>query len=261
MIVTWSTGGPAAHLAERIFTDVGASIRRHPWLKARARLMVKLLAQAGMPPPSTVLDAGCGWGVTLQRLEYEGYRVDGVDVSRQALCLLDAGHRTLIEADLTQPYPARAIGAYDALLALDIIEHVDDDRALLGSLARLLRTRGVAIVAVPALPELYSEFDRVQGHRRRYVPHTLHQAFEDSDLTVERLFWWGSWMVPVLRLQRRTRRRPSGESDADIYRRYMEPPAWPLPLLMAPFFLMDEQLASRGLTWTGTSLVAVARKT
>lgn len=78
---------------------------------------------------------------------------------------------------------------FDALLALDVIEHLDDDRGAVMRMASLLKPGGLAIISVPALPELFSDFDEVQGHRRRYVPETLRAAFQDTGLTVREIFW------------------------------------------------------------------------
>ena len=130
-----------------------------------------------MRPPARVLDAGCGWGVTLAMLERRGYRAVGLDVSQRTLAQLDRERpgRELIEADLSRPIPA-AVEPFDAVLALDVIEHLDDDRAVVERLGRLARpSGGLVVVSVPARPELFSEFDRIQGHRRRYDPRACMQ--------------------------------------------------------------------------------------
>ena len=67
------------------------------------------------------------------------------------------------------------------MLALDVIEHIDDDRDAVSKLGQLARPGGVVIVSVPALPEFFTEFDEIQGHRRRYLPETLQATFPDSD--------------------------------------------------------------------------------
>ena len=118
-----------------------------------------------------ILDVGCGWGVTLEALEKSGYHVLGMDISRRTLESLDRPDRRLVEADLANPWQIAA--ASDAVLALDVIEHLDDDRAAVARLEMLVRPGGVLIVSVPALPDLFSEFDAIQGHRRRYLPETL----------------------------------------------------------------------------------------
>lgn len=259
MIERWSEGMADLGMAEEILVELDDRVRRHPWWQARAALVLDLLTQLGVDPPARVLDVGCGWGVTLEALELHAYQVTGMDVSRRALEKLDRPGRCLVEADLTLPFD-RETPLQDAALALDVIEHIDDDRAVICRLAKLLRPRGVLIVSVPALPDLYTEFDAVQGHRRRYLPPTLEAAFAGSDLHLERVFWWGRWLVPALKRQRlRSRGRP-GETPAQVYRHYLELPPWPLPWAARLAFFVERPLALRGMLKTGTSLFAVARR-
>jgi SAM-dependent methyltransferase len=259
MIITYSRGDSAEFMPEEILTGLSGAIRRHPWWRARARLTLALLGEVGVHPPARVLDAGCGWGVTLDHLERRGYRATGLDVSRRVLGRLDRAGRTLIEADLTADLPDDA-GGYEAVLALDVIEHLDDDRSAVTRLARLVTPGGVAIVSVPALPELFSEFDALQGHRRRYRPETLRAAFAGSGLVIERVFWWGAWMIPLMRGQRRRPRALPGEGPAVAYRRYLALPPWPVPLALRAAFALEQGRALRGRLRTGTSLFAVARR-
>jgi SAM-dependent methyltransferase len=222
-----------------------------------------VLVQQGIVPPSRVLDAGCGWGVTLNALEARGYRTWGLDVSRQALERLDGPGRRLIEADLTCiPPRARPPGSdeFDAVLALDVIEHLDDDRAAVARLGELVRPGGLVVVSVPALPELFSEFDRIQGHRLRYRPDRLRAAFDASGLVIERLFWWGGWMVPLLRTRRFRASTSAGRTPEEVYLRHLALPPWPLPWLFRLAFAWEHPKALRGALRRGTSLVAVARR-
>jgi hypothetical protein len=99
-----------------------------------------------------------------------------------------------------------------------VIEHMDDDRGFLCRISHVLSPGGVALVSVPARPDLFSEFDRIQGHRRRYCPNSLRTAFAGSGLEVSQLFWWGAWMVPVLRGLRRANRLIA----TDLVTRYAE---------------------------------------
>ncbi len=262
MISVWSRGEPEKSMDEAILADLGDVVRRHPWWRARARLVGDLLRRLGILPPALVLDAGCGWGVTLDDLDRRGYAAHGLDVSPRALERLDRERpgRTLIEADLSRDWPDLAAGGpYDAVLALDVIEHLDDDRAALARLGRLVRPGGVVVVSVPALPELFSEFDAIQGHRRRYRPETLRSAFEGTGLDVASLFWWGGWMLPLLsRRSGRSRGRP-GETPDAVYRRYLALPPWPGPWALRLAFALEHRRALDGALRRGTSLFAVAR--
>jgi len=256
VIVTWSKGPADDNMPEAIIVETLGKVHRHPWWHARAKLALAVLKNRGITPPASILDVGCGWGVNLQAVEDAGYRASGTDISRQILELIDRPDRRLIEADLNQPPPGGR-ELHDGLLALDVIEHLDDDRAAVGALAKLLKPGGLAVVSVPALPELFSEFDRIQGHRRRYLPETLRMVFAGSGFESPEIFWWGAWMVPILRRMREGRDskpvvRPKTYAD------YLQVPRWPLPWLMNLAFAWEQNLALNGRLTTGTSLVALA---
>jgi SAM-dependent methyltransferase len=226
MIARWSDGAADDNMAEDILVDLGGLIERHPWWAARAQLTLDLLDRLGVRPPARVLDAGCGWGTTLEALEARGYQAVGADISRKALELLDRPGRELVEADLTQPLP-KEVERFDAVLALDVIEHRHAPRHAVARLGALARPGGAVVVSVPALPEFFTEFDAIQGHRRRYLPDTLRAAFEGSGLRLERVFWWGQWLVPMLKRSRSQPKSQPGESTAQTYRRYLALPPGP----------------------------------
>jgi SAM-dependent methyltransferase len=239
-------------MPEKMLVDTLEKVRRHPWWLARAKLALATLRRHNVPTPAKVIDVGCGWGVNLEMLETSGYNASGLDISRQILECIDRPDRNLIEADLTKTLPADA-AVNDGLLALDVLEHIDDDTGALQRMARLLRPGGVAVISVPARPDLFSEFDRIQGHRRRYVPDRLRAAFADSSLEVQEIFWWGAWMVPIL-----SRMRKGGETKT--YADYLRLPPWPIPLLMKFAYTWEHSRALEGKLRTGTSLFAVAKR-
>jgi SAM-dependent methyltransferase len=261
MITTWSPGLADEHMDEAILTELAERVNRHPWWRARAELTLSLLERLGVRPPSRVLDAGCGWGTTLDALEGRGYQAEGLDIARRALERLDRPGRTLIEADLTAPLPS-GFEPYDAVLALDVLEHLDDDQAAASRLGALARPGGgTVVISVPARSDLFSEFDEVQGHRRRYEPDGFRAMLTGAGLRVDRVFWWGSWMVPVLRRRKDRRRAEPGESPAFTYARYLELPPWPGPMALKLAFALERDRALDGRLTTGTSLFAVARPT
>jgi SAM-dependent methyltransferase len=259
VIERWSAGIADQNMAEDILIDLGPIVRRHPWWHARARLTLRLLTELQVKPPARVLDAGCGWGVTLAALENAGYRVCGLDQSRGALEQLNRPGRELIEADLNQAMPQRA-ERFDAALALDVIEHLDLDGFAVRQLGTLLRPGGILIVSVPALPALFGEFDRIQGHRRRYLPDDLRRVFDGSGLELERIFWWGGWFLPIVRRQRAAQKARPGEPAAAVYRRYLKFGPKSLTWLARLAFRLEEGRALRGRLKIGTSLVAAGRK-
>lgn len=257
MITTWSAGTPEANMDEQILIDLSKVVARHPWWLARADLVLALLETLDIRPPARILEAGCGWGTNLEALEAAGYQTTGLDVSRKMLDRLDRYDRRLVEADLTQHLPDH-LPAYDCVLALDVIEHIDDDSRALRELGRLLNPTGSLIVSVPALPELFSQFDEVQGHRRRYTAESLRNCLERAGFLVKDIRWWGQWMVRPLQARKSVRRGRLGETNADIYRRYLALPPWPGPWAMKLMFRIDQWRTLRRRNLSGTSLIAIA---
>ena len=69
---------------------------------------------------------------------------------------------------------------FDTILYIDVLEHIEDDKAELAIAARFLRPNGLLAVLSPAMQFLFSDFDRAIGHFRRYnlesYPHRATPA-------------------------------------------------------------------------------------
>jgi len=257
MIKIWSEGPSGDGMSEAVLVESLALVRAHPWWHARARLAISLLEAEGLSAPCSIIDIGCGWGVNLQALESAGYRASGLDASKEILELIDQPQRALFLADLTQPLLAEH-ETYDGGLMLDVLEHLDDDRASLNRVADLLRPGGSLIVSVPALPELFSEYDEIQGHRRRYTAEALRAAFDGTGLRLKHIYWWGAWMVRVLKATRKKQR--SAESAPKTYAQYLRLPPWPVPWAMRALHAIENWHPVLSRLTTGTSLIAVATR-
>lgn len=80
---------------------------------------------------------------------------------------------------------------FDAILYIDVLEHIPDDKAELQRASRLLRREGNLIVLSPAYFWLYTPFDRAIGHLRRYRKKTL-QAAAPPDCRLEKMIYLDS---------------------------------------------------------------------
>jgi 2-polyprenyl-3-methyl-5-hydroxy-6-metoxy-1,4-benzoquinol methylase len=259
VITSWSAGVADENMDESILLELAELIACHPWWAARGRLMLDLLQRVAVLAPARILEVGCGWGTNLTLLEKAGYDVTGLDISRRALTKLDRTDRRLVEADLTKDLPANA-PEFDAVLALDVIEHIEDDRAAVLRLFQLVKPDGYVIVSVPALPGLYSEFDRVQGHRRRYTRERVTEAFVGTGLEIEDVLWWGQWMARILDRRKVMNRARQEDTSVQVYKRYLSLPPWPGTLVMKAMFMIDHRRTLRRRNATGTSLFVIARR-
>jgi SAM-dependent methyltransferase len=97
---------------------------------------------------------------------------------------------------------------YSAVVAYNVLEHIQDDVAALRGFGRLLRPGGAVVLIVPAFEFAMGRFDRAVGHQRRYRLRTLGAAVQQAGLRIERLNYVNSlgllaWFVGM-RLLRMT---------------------------------------------------------
>jgi hypothetical protein len=159
---------------------------RHPWEVARLRFFLCLLGDAGILESTTsVLDAGAGDGWLSRQLLAHAQTVTRAVCWDRAYTaeLLD---RLGIRPDSRLMYQAeQPEEAFDLVLALDVLEHVEDDTEFLRTLvARNARSGTAVLISVPAWPQLYSRHDRLMHHCRRYIPSTLTALIGGAGLRV-----------------------------------------------------------------------------
>jgi SAM-dependent methyltransferase len=159
-----------------------------PRHELRERLLLRAFLDAR--PGTTVLNVGAGQGTFTQLLEGRGFEVVSTDVTEPALAVLRRVARgEVLQADVTElPF---SDGSFDAVVAGEVLEHVRDDRAALGEVARVLRPAGVLALSVPAHPAWFGASDRWAGHARRYSRAGLERAIGGAGLTLERVVPWG----------------------------------------------------------------------
>jgi len=106
------------------------------------------------------------------------------------------------------PPPAVTARRYDAIVAVNVIEHMADDRTLVARLAGLLRPGGGLLVYVPACPIAFSSLDVELGHFRRYTPVMLTDLLRSAALDpgpprYMNLLGLGGWLVSGRLLRRK----------------------------------------------------------
>lgn len=71
---------------------------------------------------------------------------------------------------------------FDTIVAVNVVEHIADDRGLVARLAGLLKPGGRLLIYVPACPFAYGSLDRELGHHRRYTRATLTALLAEAGL-------------------------------------------------------------------------------
>ena len=123
-----------------------------------------------------------------------------VDFSVSAVAKLRARGANAVVALVTAlPFPDRA---FELVCAFDIVEHVDDEDAVLFELSRVAAPNASLLLSVPLHPEHWTAFDDFVGHRRRYEPQRLLAKLAEHGFSVEQSAVYGmrpksSWLVDV----------------------------------------------------------------
>lgn len=114
---------------------------------------------------------------------------------------------------------------FDAIVYIDVLEHIGNDREELERATRMLRPNGHLMVLSPAFERLYSPFDQAIGHYRRYNRRSLSALADKDQLqlrkliyldsaggllslgnrlllkqsypTLQQVKWWDRWLVPL----------------------------------------------------------------
>ena len=174
----------------------------------------------GLQPGDRLLDLGCGFGRHAFEAAKRGARVVAVDYAEAELkevrntfgAMASAGEvdsrscAGTVQGDAAWlPF---ADGAFDRIIASEVLEHIDDDAAALGELARVLRTGATMAVTVPSyLPErvcwaLSDEYHAPfvpGGHVRIYKARQLRAKLRDAGLVprfahhahaLHSPYWW-----------------------------------------------------------------------
>ena len=197
----------------QLFAELAELESRNFWFRARNALIVWALRRH-FPETTNFLEIGCGTGYVLQGIaaafpgvqlcaseaQTEGLRFAAERVPRAAFLQMDARH---------MPFDRE----FDAVGAFDVIEHIDDDYAVLEGIMQSLKPGGGLLLTVPQHPFLWSEYDVRAHHVRRYTAPDLRQKLARAGFEIVRMTSFVSVLLPLMMLSRLLRRTPSANYD------------------------------------------------
>ena len=227
------------------------------WYYAGKREFARGWLLRARPPRAEdrLLDCGAGTGRFAQEMEAH-CRVLVLDDHEEALRLLRARFRPEQILSLAGDQVPLPDASLEYITALDVLEHTPDDRAVVAGFERLLKPGGIALVTVPASMALWSDWDVVLHHFRRYARPQLRALFPDAQWELLHVNYTNVAVYPAVWLVRKWRkcfprkdgqvrtedRLPAPWLNAVLRALFVGPAFWRVPL---PF---------------GVSLLLVARK-
>lgn len=202
-----------------------------------------------------VVDLGAGSGALAAHLAALGKRVLAVEPHEELVRLAKSLHPGLEvrrgdaeSIDQMLPYPV------DAFVMIDVLEHIEDDAAVLKKLRTMLRPEGELVILVPAYPILYGVRDRLHGHFRRYRKRELVRMLALSGYEVRRARYWNMLAVPFYFISEKLFRR---ELSSALRQEHHHPLK---RLVNRMLHLWFQHLENRLNLGFGLSLLVVARR-
>ncbi len=185
---------------------------------ASRREAVSQLARYLPGANAVILDIGCSSGFLLTdlRAAFPAAQVMGADVILGPLLHLAETQPEipLLHFDLTCcPLPDSCV---DAVVLLNVLEHIEDDSLAVRQVFRILKPGGIAVIEVPAGPELYDIYDELLMHYRRYRSAELQRLIRGAGFAVLRQSHLGFLLYPgffLVKFARRRKRASIGDDE------------------------------------------------
>lgn len=134
----------------------------------------------------TVLDVGCSSGFFLRDIQesYPNVNLIGADFLATIVnrCARKYNGIPMLQFDLrTCPLPDNCL---DAVVALNVLEHIDNDEKALSNIYRILKPGGISHIEVPVGPHLYDFYDQMLMHHRRYKKTELIEKCQKAGFSL-----------------------------------------------------------------------------
>jgi ubiquinone/menaquinone biosynthesis C-methylase UbiE len=174
--------------------DALEKVEREHWFYKGKRALVEYWIEraATLSRGDRIVDCGAGTGELVKELrgnyEPRGVSVIGIEFVEEArrLAIERKGMELLAGSILDLPLKD---ATSQVTIALDVLEHVEDDKLAFSELMRITKPGGIIIINVPAFMSLWSEWDVSLGHFRRYSKSTFREVLAPHRNAVQVLYF------------------------------------------------------------------------
>ena len=156
-----------------------------------------------------ILEVGAGSGTLTEKLLQTGAEhVTALEPSGNMFPLLQSRFSGNPSVTVRNQYlsvcATEFCSAFDTVLYINVLEHVEDDRREMAMASECLAVGGHLLIFVPAMTGLFGTADELFGHFRRYTKTSLLNLFRDLNTEVRRCryfdvmgmaLWWLSFVL------------------------------------------------------------------
>ena len=184
------------------FKELAALEARNFWFRARNKLILWALHKYS-PKLTTFLEIGCGTGFVISAIskQFPEAKLAGSEYLEEGLVY---ARQRLPDAEFTQ-MDARHIphdSELDAIGAFDVLEHIEEDEAVLQQIFKALKPGGTVFISVPQHRWLWSAVDEYACHVRRYGATELNEKVRKAGFEINRSTSFVSTLLPAMYLSR-----------------------------------------------------------
>lgn len=234
-----------------LYEDLYIQEEKHWWHISKRNIVRGMLSAFSRNKNLMILDIGCGAGKTMDMLSDFG-TVWGLDNSRKALsfCRKRGFRRVRLAEAADTGFEGNF---FDVITMLDVLEHIEENVALQEA-KRILKPGGSLIITVPAYQWLWSSWDEVLKHKKRYTKQDLGRVVKKNGFTIAETSYMYSFLVlPAFIFRKLKSYKKSYESDFSI-----NPPF--INFVFTLFSNIERYFVVRGLVPFGTSLILRSKK-
>lgn len=235
-----------------LYEDLYLQEERHWWHISKRNVVERMLDTFLHNKKNQILDIGCGAGKTMDMLSRFG-TVWGLDNSKTALsfCKKRGGFKHLALGEATDM--GFQDNFFDVITILDVLEHTEENATIL-EIKRILKPGGITIIIVPAYQWLWSTWDEVLKHKKRYTKHYLETVVNNCGFTVLRSSYMYSFLVlPIFIFRKLKSHKKSYKSDFST-----NPPL--INFLFTLLSNIERYFVVMGWIPFGTSLILICKK-
>lgn len=183
------------YFTETALNSMHAVEQNHFFHVARRRILLYLFKKY-LNKNMSIIDMGCGNGEMSQLLIENGYTVDCAEIFLAGLKICKSRFETrYFQMNLNKnPFE----NEYDALISIDVLEHLEDDISVLKGFYKSAKKGGIIIIVVPAYMFLWSDKDEYDCHKRRYSRKELVEKVKKAGFTIVKTNSFNTLLLPLM---------------------------------------------------------------
>lgn len=192
--------------------------QKHWWFVTKKKIVLDFIKRYSSANHNCkILDIGCGSGLMLSSLEKIG-QTYGMDMSNEAISFSKEIFSGRVEKGSLPDIIPYDKNFFNIITALDVIEHVDQDVESLKAIQSHLVDGGIAIITVPAYMFLWSAFDDMNEHKRRYTLSELEGKLLEAGFVIKKITYYNTLLFPIVYVVRMLNNilKRNGASDIDM---------------------------------------------